>query len=208
MSYQYQAFAKGQIRLLRFSATGLDGFTRIELETHALTDNLRYTALSYCWETTVKESTILVGYHERASLKITSTLAAALMQIRLSQYREQAFWIDQICINQDDNREQGHQIAMMDDIFYRAAQLVWLGKQDHDTELAFTTIEQACQELESQCRLETISQTNLEYVTMADSSRVLRIKDWFSVRDLLSRPWFSRFWVRTSRFFCALPDTY
>lgn len=98
---------------------------------------------------------------------------------------------------------------MMDDIFYRAAQLVvWLGKQDHDTELAFTTIEQACQELESQCRLETISQTNLEYVTMADSSRVLRIKDWFSVRDLLSRPWFSRLWVRTSRFFCALPDTY
>jgi hypothetical protein len=41
MSYQYQALAKGQIRLLRFTATGLDGFTRIELETHALTDNLR-----------------------------------------------------------------------------------------------------------------------------------------------------------------------
>jgi hypothetical protein len=79
------------------------------------------------------------------------------MQFRLSQYREQAFWIDQICINQDDNREQGHQIAMTDDIFYRAAQLVvWLGKQNHDTELAFTTIEQACQELESQGRLETI----------------------------------------------------
>ena len=115
--------------------------------------------------------------------------------------REQAFWIDQICINQDDNREQGHQIAMMDDIFYRAAQLVvWLGKQDHDTELAFTTIEQACQELESQCRLETISQTDLEYVNMADSSGVLRIKDWFSVRDLLSRPWFNRLWIRTSRF--------
>lgn len=85
MSYRYQALAKGQVRLLRFTATGLDGFTRIELETHALTDNLRYTALSYCWETTVKESTILVGYHERASLKITSTLAAAHMQFQLSQ---------------------------------------------------------------------------------------------------------------------------
>ena len=171
MSYQYQALAKGQIRLLRFTATGLDGFTRIELETHALTDNLRYTALSYCWETNVKERTILVEYHECAPLKITSTLAAALMQFRLSQYREQAFWIDQICINQDDNREQGHQIAMMDDIFYRAAQLVvWLGKQDHDTELAFTTIGHACQELESQGRPETISRTDLEYVSMADSS--------------------------------------
>jgi hypothetical protein len=110
MSYRYQAIAKGQIRLLRFTATGLDGFTRIELETHAHTDNLRYTALSYCWETTVQDSTILVGYHECAKLKITSTLAAALLHFRLSQYRDQAFWIDQICINQHDKQEQGHQI--------------------------------------------------------------------------------------------------
>ena len=37
MSYRYKPLAEGEIRLLRFTPTGLDGFTRIELETHDCT---------------------------------------------------------------------------------------------------------------------------------------------------------------------------
>jgi hypothetical protein len=44
-------------------------------------------------------------------------------------------WIDAICINQRNPREQEHQIGLMRDIFGGCAQcIVWLGEEDHETE--------------------------------------------------------------------------
>lgn len=40
-------------------------------------------------------------------------------------------WIDALCINQDDNRERGHQVEMMGDIYRKAScVLSWLGTPD------------------------------------------------------------------------------
>ena len=86
---------------------------------------------------------------------------------------------------------------MMGAIYSKASELfIWLGKQDNNTELAITTIEQACNELESQGQLDTILQTDLQYVTVTDRSGILRINNWLSVGGLLNKPWFTRLWVR------------
>jgi len=52
-------------------------------------------------------------------------------------WRPKHYWIDAICINQDDALERNVQVGMMSRI-YSSAQLVrvWLGRDDGDTELA------------------------------------------------------------------------
>jgi hypothetical protein len=38
-------------------------------------------------------------------------------------------WIDAICINQEDDKERGHQVAIMRDVYSRAIEvLIWLGE--------------------------------------------------------------------------------
>jgi hypothetical protein len=44
------------------------------------------------------------------------------------------FWIDQICINQEDETEKGHQVQFMGEIFRRAYNVfAWLGMEDDDS---------------------------------------------------------------------------
>jgi hypothetical protein len=47
-------------------------------------------------------------------------------------YQSQLYWIDQICVNQDDISERNHQVGLMKDIYSRAAKvLVWLGGSEN-----------------------------------------------------------------------------
>ena len=43
-------------------------------------------------------------------------------------------WADAVCINQKDNIEKGHQVAMMNEIYKRTGQvLIWLDAGDQET---------------------------------------------------------------------------
>lgn len=40
------------------------------------------------------------------------------------------FWIDQICIDQSNSQERGHQVGFMREIYKNASEVVvWLGKE-------------------------------------------------------------------------------
>jgi hypothetical protein len=67
--------------------------------------------------------------------KITSSLEQALRHLQHpSEYV--ILWVDQICINQQDNEEKSKQVALMGDIYQAAEEtLVWLGVTESNSDL-------------------------------------------------------------------------
>jgi Heterokaryon incompatibility protein (HET) len=114
-------------------------------------ESVEYRALSYCWEGSTKPATL---YVDGIPVKIGQNLNCALHQLRTNlfyctnllcscsdDYRYPAtlerhitspelLWIDALCINQNDLEERSTQVAMMKDIYARAAEVViWLGQE-------------------------------------------------------------------------------
>lgn len=83
-----------------------------------------YKALSYTWGNNGETHDIFVNGRK---LTITFSLAVALAHLRpISQPLK--IWIDQICINQEDNEEKTEQVQFMDRIYRNCEEaLVWLG---------------------------------------------------------------------------------
>ncbi|KAF2495046.1 HET-domain-containing protein, partial [Lophium mytilinum] len=103
--------------------------------THAaLSNNLRYEALSYCWgDSSTKLSISCNG--ER--LLVGESLYSALDHLRDS-LQKPTLWIDAICINQTDIGERNSQVTLMRRIYSSCQRaVVWLGPADTQTELAF-----------------------------------------------------------------------
>jgi hypothetical protein len=90
-----------------------------------------FEALSYVWGDPLITRPIKLNGQP---YQVTENLEAALRGLRHDD-RVRIMWIDAICINQRNPREQEHQIGLMRDIFGGCAQcIVWLGEEDHETE--------------------------------------------------------------------------
>jgi hypothetical protein len=92
-----------------------------------------YEALSYVWGSSEDEREILlmdqdcVGHH---FFPVTRNLEEALRLLR-SETRNRAFWIDAICINQEDDVERSAQVSMMREIYSNAFHtMVYFGPED------------------------------------------------------------------------------
>ncbi|KAH8199451.1 hypothetical protein TruAng_006389 [Truncatella angustata] len=86
-----------------------------------------YYALSYMWGNKSKKIPIILNGDQ---FLIGQNLYAALRYMR-NQKRELPFWVDAICINQNDLPERNHQLQIMHQIYFRANTVViWLGNQD------------------------------------------------------------------------------
>ncbi|KAI1069007.1 hypothetical protein LB507_006070 [Fusarium sp. FIESC RH6] len=96
-----------------------------------ITDPSPYKALSYVWGEGGKTQSIWVvnspAKSGEASIPITESLDIALRHLRRPD-ETITLWIDQICINQADNKEKSQQVALMGSVYSAASQvLVWLG---------------------------------------------------------------------------------
>ncbi|GJD03254.1 HET domain-containing protein [Colletotrichum higginsianum] len=102
-----------------------------ELQYHRLSNAPPFTALSYCWGAAVTQSPIVIdGAVQRCGLNGE----LALRHLRGAEGVH--VWIDQLCINQDDNAEKGHQVQMMRHIYSAAARVaVWMGLPADDSDL-------------------------------------------------------------------------
>ncbi len=59
---------------------------------------------------------------------ITENHAAGLRRLRYPD-RLRRFWADAVCINQQDNKEKGHQVSLMEKVYKQAEYgLCWLGE--------------------------------------------------------------------------------
>jgi hypothetical protein len=96
-----------------------------------------YETISYVWGDAALVASISL---DDELVRIPTSAASALRRMRLPSM-SRILWIDCICINQHDDDEKGHQVAMMADIFQSSSRtLAHLGDDDddnNDTKRAF-----------------------------------------------------------------------
>lgn len=90
-----------------------------------------YEALSYVWGTEDAKDILHIQQTDNRfhydRLKIKPNLHNALRYLRLKN-EPQSLWVDAVCINQQDEREQSRQVARMGEIYRQATcAVVWLG---------------------------------------------------------------------------------
>ncbi|KAF2268748.1 HET-domain-containing protein, partial [Lojkania enalia] len=127
--FQYNTLPLGEdeIRLLKLLPESMPS-TFQPVKTELIRCNIdrppTFKALSYMWGDEDNRRDIEVG---DAMLSITASLDMALRALR-SQTEQVLFWIDQICINQNDTAEKNLQIPLMTRIYTIAIQTVgWIG---------------------------------------------------------------------------------
>lgn len=137
-----------------------------------------YRCLSYCWETTVREADIIVdGFR----FSVTKNLLKALQNLR-KPTTTLLMWIDQLCINQDDHLERGHQVSIMKRIFSQAKEvIVWLGEEDD-------RMKKLCEYAKKMRRDSDSPKGPLKKLLGPREVQA-------TMQRLLERPWFSRVWV-------------
>ena len=163
-----------------------------------------YETLSYVWGKKPASYNILVNDE---SFMITDTLHDALHGLHDPE-QSRFLWIDQLTINQSDDREKTQQVAMMRDIYKRASQtVVWLAAPTDGTNLAIAA-------------LLRITAATLDGETLKHNSKWNRLgspgendtkllaepskDDWGrakpsrrefnAIGSLIRRPWFRRMW--------------
>ncbi|KAH8592659.1 heterokaryon incompatibility, partial [Bisporella sp. PMI_857] len=140
-----------------------------------------YHALSYTWGSWEDSEDI---YLEGCMYKVTKNLAAVLRRLAQDTSGPQNFWIDAICINQDDPYERNHQVKKMRAIYEQADCVkIWLGEEEQRSDLAFTLAHQL---VDYNARGEDTS-------LLINDPRIARHFRAFQL--LLWRPYWRRVWV-------------
>ena len=144
-----------------------------------------YFALSYTWgDRTDLRSIQLNGQ----PFDVTANLHAALLHMRGAS-SILAFWVDAICINQEDVVERNRQVRRMADIYKEAISIqVWLGSSENNSDLAMAKMTQIFQD----CLRDSKTGCGArDHVTSDPQENPA----WEGIYRLLSRPWFKRTWV-------------
>lgn len=157
---------------------------RLNAQGHPLEPTLKlppYDALSYSWDNQNPAHGIRIrkdngGFY---IFDVTENLLAALQQLRHST-EPRRFWVDAICINQDDLIEKSHQLPLMSRIYSEADNVcVWLGAGCESSSLAFDLME----------KMRILK--DFDHVV----ERKTTCEEWMGLTALLKRNWFSRRWV-------------
>ncbi|KAJ4363426.1 hypothetical protein N0V83_009719 [Neocucurbitaria cava] len=159
----------GEFRLLRLEPGAGDepikcSLTNVSVE--AIAGN--YNAISYCWGPPTQPQKII--FLDGRPIVVSDTLLDLLSHF--NRLTPEVYWLDALCIRQDDLEEKNTQIPLMRRI-YSDARLVdiWLGPDKEDSGYVLEQIYRGFENWKS-------------------DSRCL-----IGLRNLLLRPWFQRLWV-------------
>lgn len=145
------------------------------LQVASLDDDIEYSAIFYTWEEHVFDQTITLDGIEFA---ITKHLYSALKIFRMGG--GPIFWVDQICIDQENIAERSHQVTLMTRIYSQPQDvLVWLGDEKENTFMAWYFAQ-------------NLLQLNPQWQILDVSAQS---EQWNGLFDILSRPWHSRAWI-------------
>lgn len=143
-----------------------------------------YTALSYTWGAPKFDAMFECDGHVKM---ITRSLESALRHFR-QEDRGVVMWIDQICIDQENNEEKGQQVPLMSRICEHALNTaIWIGDSADDSDTAIQLLKDAHVRLLFSAE-ETIDPTEFERRNLPSPDS----DDWKALWKLLSRPWFER----------------
>lgn len=170
--------------------------TRHALSMEDLTQPIWYTALSYTWGDPNPDTDCFVEC-DGFELRITHSLDIALRHFRQSDHSIN-MWIDQICIDQNNQREKELQIPLMSKIYrYAINTVVWLGEASEGSDNAVELLK----------FIGTAFQLTVDTPAPEDFERLLLPSPqdplWKHLWDLSNRAWFNRLWIVQE---CILSD--
>jgi hypothetical protein len=212
--YQYLPLPTARsIRLINFcSRPSGEHSIQINLATHTLEEAPPFVALSYTWGNPtlpfseqaqiaeiIYESTgeIIVEGHV---FEVKYNLLDALEMLRdlPSSNIEQYFWIDAICINQQDLVECGAQVSIMSDIYGKSKKvIVWMGQEDEFFEDALSLLKSVGSiPVERHSEVTLRDWFNQEAVfRRLGRHQAPETRHWLGIIAFLNRPFFERVWI-------------
>ncbi|OCL10289.1 HET-domain-containing protein [Glonium stellatum] len=189
MDHRYKRLLPGTIRLLSLlpgqECEPLSG--RIFV---APVGESSYEALSYVWGNPSFDQELKCECGD--VIKITPSLAGALIRLR-NPRRARTLWIDQICINQGDEKERSSQVNMMGRIYESAIRVVmWLGDDAaEEAQVAFNFIQEIAGRAD-----QIFDETPVtDQVLLENGLPEKQSSKWSSMRNLLSLPYWDRIWI-------------
>ncbi|RYN35004.1 hypothetical protein AA0114_g11792 [Alternaria tenuissima] len=182
--YGKRPLLSDEIRLLTVEHNA--GILRLRMNLHKLQDGLEYDAISYVWG--AAEASINVSCNG-IDLAVTPTVFEMLQNLDPSGQ----YWLDSICINQQDVEEKAVQVPLMHRIYSRAALVViWMGMS--------TT-----QSAKFMAEFPSLLEKERKWISMVTRD----IQPWINAKDLLvndenilhgmlhilDNEWFERLWT-------------
>jgi hypothetical protein len=205
------------IRLVRMDSTSalLEAPIRVTTRTVRLQDNIPYAALSYTWgnpfgvfhsqkDRDTAPRTDIPIICDGKVLEIGENLYRFLCRWRqalgVSQQSSmpedaqppEEFWIDAICINQQDVEERSSQVSIMGDTYTKSAKTcVWLGEEVEFSREAIYILRTLVTQVDTESLMTREQNAPLENLGLHGTSSW----KWFAVFALFQRQWFRRSWV-------------
>lgn len=142
MLFQYTNIDRNTIRLVKFLpySTPSNIYLSLEHQSRYYESNVRYNALSYvCGDINDRKSITMGG----RTFLVTSNLFAALSAMVQHHDTSTRFWVDSICINQQDPIEKSMEANQIWRIFSYASKVMsWIGSSDENTGKFFDALDQ------------------------------------------------------------------
>jgi hypothetical protein len=179
----YEPLGKRQIRLISLDRSNPTSQTiDCRLTTHDLDEAPPYKALSYVWGDPEVTCTITIN---GLPVEKTANLVAALSRLR--DLDEANYWIDAICIDQQNKAEKSEQVQLMGEIYGKAVgTTAWLGPGTDDSALAMTFLAQWSMAGSYYLLLRKQIQDNISASTEAERGlRMLVFERTSAMRDLI-----------------------
>jgi len=215
--YQHSPIdASNQIRLIELlppkkASAGRNSVEplRCKILSPAFHQTPEYEALSYTWGNMNRHLpiSVIIDQSDDQALLATPQLIMALKRLRLPS-ASRLLWVDQLCIDQDNNDEKGPQIQLMGDIYMKAQRVViWLG-EDHDHYIHQPAFRK---EADTELLADMIdmftkasSRTSTDDLKLAE--QLVDVRPSYHINsieqrrigaiyEILSRPWFRRAWI-------------
>lgn len=190
--YDYEELSDKQFRLFSFTAPGSDTTISLNMTIENLSGVSQpiFEAISYVWGNDAKEQTITVN---GKLCNVTQSLYRVLVVLQASVHKNDMFWADAICINQNNRKEKWYQIQAMG-LIYVSARLVHIFPDSdfQSTKITATKLT----ELSNVIAVKPPPGTNITD-TYLEANQLPKQDDpiWSELGELLQLPWFQRLWV-------------
>lgn len=180
------------IRLITLLPVKLDETIACHIETVSLDDLPVYTTLSYVWGNAADTRPIFLDNH---SHEATVNLECALRNLGRKLTEPQKFWIDALCVNQQNISERSQQVSLMKAIYKQSNNaIVWLGEWDPVTLSNHSAIQETYQLLK-----DLASNKHCQHIPLLwdpDASYNKSRSEVCSIIEyLVSRSYWNRAWI-------------
>ncbi len=157
------------------------------LEAYEFEGKPQFEAISYKWGDPRGHS---VKCNDQM-LPVNVNLYYALQRFRLSE-QPRLLWVDDICVNQDDEKERGQQVQIFHRIYAEAKNvLIWLGPESENSDVAMDFFLRMMSHLSNKRSKQEITDPDLPSLNNA----AYRTPKMIALNNLLNRPWFTRVWT-------------